>query len=267
MAKKKEEYQVASFGQDDLSAGGFLDNGDEGLMANCEFRIWDDDGKRAGEEVLTMFYSEVGDIGEVSWLVGAAADWLPIENGDKLARVGQREKIWARAPFGMLIGSLYNTGMPNSYLTDAKNTASAFNGINAKWQQVESGGTRTGRDGKEYKRTTPIIQEIIDAPWNKKSGKSTGSKSAGSKKKTESKKTEAANVDVDAKTVEVIVGLVAEAGGQMPKKEIPGKLYQAMVAATGDNQAAVAAVQSIGDDAFFTAAGGLTISEGIVSLG
>jgi len=201
----------------DMVQGGLLDDAVV-EFTGCGFVMFDYQGKADpapafGTELVDI---DGGDPTKQYWTVGKAKDWMPSDDGKTLVAVGSATALNNNSNFALLMASIVNAGFPEDKIGD---DISVFNGMVAHVHRVAapkrsglSGGS-VGPDGQKREQTVLVVDTIEKLPWERKKGK--GAPKTKKKGKAKSK------APVDDAAVEFVMGVLADKGGEVAKKELP----------------------------------------------
>jgi len=253
----------------EFSKGGFMDDVDV-MFTNCKFTMYDYDGN-APEAPVFMVDLVLLD-GEDNqqprrqvWSCGSPKDWEPSADGMSLnpARDGI-EKIRENTKFITLMKSMIENGYPSELL--AKATADIFEGSKFHLIQIpapEYKGLdkkkKTGKDGKEYADTIPVINKIISVGPQEAAGK--GKKASGKSAATTSEPS-AETVSIEEAAEATLTTMIMEAGGELKKTQIPTLGVKNAELKNNPNKSVI--MKKMFDDKFITSK--FTLKDGVITL-
>jgi len=221
MAKQQQEFKNAmNLGA--ISDSLLLDN----VTVTWKDLKWEitDFGGKSKEDWLALHIKLEEDNGTVHedqwWFAGDPKDYIISEDGKQIAPTGSRTTFGGKTPYGLLIKSLLDGDeFPEDQITDHLD---CFDGLKVHMQQMDTGKTRTGQDGKEYPQTALCVSQILKFPWEKSEGKKAARKNSSSSPKT---KSEDETLDLKAKAREIVLGIVMGAGEEgVTKKALVPKI-------------------------------------------
>lgn len=166
------------------------------------------------------------------WSAGKDTDWVPSDDGHYLVKVGAKSGISKSSNFGLLMKSLMENGFPKDKV-DQDITFLDGVKVHLRQQVVADRDKVKSKDGtKEYDATVLAVAEIIEYPWEKKTG---AAKSGGGKKKAANKKAQDQQedgggddgaADPEQAAVEYIVSKLAENPEGVNKALLPSMLIK-----------------------------------------
>lgn len=238
-----EQRKGASLNPKTFVSGGLLDDVDV-TFTNVKFEMFDYEGKSDPAPTFSADLVTGTEDGEKPlrqhWSVGSAENWAPAEDGMEIIPIGKDHALRKASNFYMFVQSLLQAGVPESVLESGR--VDFMEGLKAHIRRVDApkrgnlpqGGTRRGRDGKDYEKDNKVlcVEKIYEPyPWEAKKGAtgSTAQKSAGPQPTQES------GMDVDTKAKVVLSQLIAGNGGKVSKKEIPTKGFLKIKEVLGAN--------------------------------
>jgi hypothetical protein len=245
----------------DFSKGGFIDDVDATWL-NTKFAMYDYQGKA---DPAPAFIADVMVDGDEephqqAWSCGAAKDWEPSPDGKFLvpARDGV-ERIRQNTKFAILMKSLIDAGFPKDAL--GSGDAGVFEGIRVHMIQIPAPEYRgldkpkkTGKDGKEYAATIPVVSAVLEvAATSGKKGKKGSTTAAGGADEGSS---------VEEAAVAILTGMLMEAGGSLKKTQIPTLAVKNADLKSDPNKTVI--MKKMFEDKFLTK--NFTFADGTVSL-
>lgn len=227
MATKKG----ASLNPVDFITGGLLDDADV-TFKNVKFEMFDYDGKAEpapalGIDLVTGAEEEGAKPYRQHWSCGSSENWEPSDDGSTLVPIGKDTELRKATNLYMFLTSLKEAQFPMERLNDGD--CSVLEGLQAhvlrkdapKRGNLPQGGTRRGRDGKEYEKDNKVlcVSKINKFPWE---GEAPAKPKKGAAKKEEPA-AEAGGGDIEAKAKDVLIKLVVSGDGKALVKEVPSK--------------------------------------------
>jgi hypothetical protein len=270
-----EDRQGASFNPDDAS--GLLDNARVKIGAVKVDIFTSTKGKNAGTKYVNVDVTYTGGAQEITehYMLGGADQWAPNASKTGAIPVTEGGRVWNKSDVYKLVKSFIDAGFPKNRVS---NDLSVFAGLDVHVNRVtQEGATYLDSEGKERQRTTLLVSKIYTSPADMASG--AYSKAAGKVgRPAKGAATPAATANVassegddanDAYATELLVEILTESGGELPKERLP---QPAFIKITRAKKAAIRqAVQDrLQNDAFLNslAEQGLIGYDGkIVSLG
>lgn len=213
-----------------VEGGGLIDDVDV-TFKNCRFELFDYNGKAEPVPALKLVLDVAGEDMTQYYSMGSTKDWIPGEDGKQLLSVGSATSIRLSSNGGVLLVSLVNAGFPADKLGD---DISILEGLQCHMIQVPE-PTRNMKKTKDQEekekkfgpKTILIVSEVQVLPWEKKKPAGAGTtkpKGAPAKPKAASKPAAEEGGDIEAKSTEFILEVLAEAG-TITKKELPAKIF------------------------------------------
>ena len=196
-----------SFNPEEMVAGGFLD-GQTVTWSNCHTEMFDYGGNSAFPTTPAFsvnYITEDGEEYEQKYTVGKAEDWEVNEDETGFNYIGSGSgQLSKNSNFGKLIMSLIDAGFDPELISD---DVSVFEGIVTKLISIEQ---QQGRNQQRKPRPILLVDEVLeDAPKSGKKETKPASKKAD--------KSEESNKDTIAEAQEVVMELLANAGGKALK--------------------------------------------------
>lgn len=237
MAKDKKAA-AASLNPEDFTEGGGLIDDVDVTITEARFEMFDYQGAaKEPAPSLKLSMDIDGDEMDQNYSMGNSKDWMPSDDGKQLLAVGRATQIRMSSNGGILLKSLLDAGFPADKLGD---DISILDGLQAHMIRVPAperkGVKKTEKQKEREERYGPptilVVGEINTLPWEKSRPKG-APKAAGKKApaKTASKKEVASDdgdSDIDARASEVLMALLAENGGELARKDVPVKAFQAL---------------------------------------
>ena len=248
---------------------GLIDDRDVIFESNS-FVMFDYNGKRppgvpAVKSVLKIDDEEI----EQYWTMGNEKDWKPSEDGKQLLAIGSATGIRASSNGGIFLKSLVEAGFPADRLGE---DISILDGLSAHVIRVpapERGGLKKEKE-KKYEDTILVVSEIKALPWEAKKPKGApagagaavkGKGTVPSKGKGTAAPKSEVGEELTQKAIDTLMGILAE-NGSLSKKEIPGKIFQALKADEDKN-----AILKLAFSDEFLSAGPWNYADGVLTLG
>ena len=230
--------------------GGLLDDFD-GIIADLKFVMTDYDGSMPepvpvgqitfdidGEEIIQLYS------------VGGSGDFAPDDTGRGLKKLKSKSALTKTCKYVMLVDSLVQAGFPINRM-DAKDCSSII-GTKGHFlrKAVEYKGLKRKRDDRES--TVLLCTKIITLP---------GEGEVKGKAKGKEKLPDNGLVD---KVVGIVMGVLAENGGEVTKKDLISALFKnTEIAALGNKKGAL---KLAADDTWLKSRGEWKLDGGILSI-
>ena len=257
-----DEY--ASLNPDEMEKGNPLPDDFNFTITEASFIMYDYDGKfqQAVPAIKVVFESEKYEEPVPSYYkAGNPGDWYPSEDGTKLKRTGDEEKIRLNSNAGLFMSSIVNSGFPKTKLTKDISSIVGLQG-HAKRQLATNRGEgfkkRTAKDGSEIEPTILLITEITVMPGEKAAGKGKGKGSSAAAAVDETLKSEAADLLVQI--------LTETEGNSIPKAQIVSTVFNHDSVKKLGAQKRNTISRLVGEEDFLREGGPWTFKDGIVSL-
>jgi len=217
-----------------VQGGGLLDDANVTLKGCC-FEMFDYNGTIIpGVPALKIgMETEDGEESAQDYSMGNASDWAPSEDGKELLAIGKAKAIRTTSNGGIFLQNLVDAGYPADNLgTDI----SVLDGVVAHVIQIPA-PKRSGMKAKtetKYEKTILVVDEIISLPEEeKKKGKKKAAPKSKGKKKAAPAETEEVitepeegDADLEQKTTDAIMEILAASGGSVSVKKLPGEVFQ-----------------------------------------
>lgn len=216
----------ASLRPDDYAEGGGLLDNEDVVWEEVRFTMWDYGGRGPTTPALCVKMTVVdsGDEVEQYYSAGKAQDWEPSDDGTELVSVGKASGINRNSNVAILINSMIEAGFPADKIGD---DCSVMDGLECHMVRQDAperkGLVNTPReDGRDYKPTILVVDEISKLPWDKKG------KKAGGKKKEAEKEEESGGEDLDEKLNDVVIEILEDEGKPIAVKQLAAKVHKAL---------------------------------------
>jgi hypothetical protein len=251
-ALEEQKAKAVSLCPEDMAEGGGLLDNIRATVTAANFEMSNYGGNSSMMSPMAHIILQEPD-GETHddqwWTCGKTEDWMPSDDGKYLIPVGLKKSIHKSSNLGMLMQSMMDCGFP----VDKFDADIGFLvGLEGHWQQVATGREKKkSKDGKEYDPTCLCLAEIFKFPWEKGPGKAE-KKGTKAKSKTKDVEDTSGNTD-DVTTVaqNLVLEILAESGGEIPKKGLPAQI---MLKRKGEDQAFTNQVMAkVFDDLFLGA--------------
>lgn len=230
MAKK------ASLRPDDYAEGGGLLDNEDVVWDEVRFVVWDYEGRGPSTPALkvSMTVTDSGDSVDQYYSAGKLQDWEPSDDGKELVSVGKASGLNKNSNVAILISSLIEAGFPAEKIGD---DCSVMDGLECHMTRQDAperkGLERTPReDGRSYKQTVLVVDEIQKLPWDKKGGKKSAKKGG--------------DEDLDEKLQDIVIDILGDEEKPLAPKQLAAKVHKAM---KGDDDRA-AAMKRVLDEEF-----------------
>lgn len=259
--------------------GGLIDDFD-GKVLDARFCLYDYDGNVPGGALsLGMSVEYTDDQGakktmDQYWSAGDKKYFTPNEDGSELVAVGDKQALNMNTNAAKLLESLVKAGFPVAQLESGKITC--LIGLEAHFNRVaqpkRQGLSRLNSKNPDREPSVLLISKVIKMP-----GGAAGPKPLGGVKNQAAAApaaqaqpaaaapaaTVAVDGDVESATMDTLIGILAEAGGSLAKKDLPTKAFKA----TTGNKLQAKICQRIHQDSFLSNVTGVTYDGATVTLG
>jgi|SRR5436190_14291981 len=233
------EEQGAVF--DEFSTGGLLDDADV-IFNQCRFARWDYNGTQAPVLALNIKMQDVeGEIHDPYLSSGDLKFFVPSSDGKRAVPVGNQQKLNINTNAVQFLISIMNADVRGELANKLKSSSdiSVLDGLKAhvvrKAQPKRAGIIVQATDQAQRDRTTLVVDKILAYPWEPApAGFGTVKQAAqpaqrtggnGAVQQAAQPAGSAAGTDTEEKAVGVLLSVLAEAGGQIKKTNIAGKVY------------------------------------------
>lgn len=257
-----------------VHGGGLLDDADVEVTA-AQFVMFDYNGTKDAVPALGLTLVDAdGKETDQYFTCGKATDFVPSGDGMSLIPVGQKTSLNDSSNLGQLLLSLLNAGFPSDKLSDQ---ASFLIGLNAHVNRVV---VQKAKGANDKDREALLVTKINRMPWEPKgavgakpaarpaiAGKANGAAKPGPVAVATSAAPAAGDDGLTEVVTEVLIGALAENGGQLAKKDIATAVFKA-IGKDHPNFAQRAKIVSLAfSDAFLSTAEGITYDGATVSMG
>lgn len=254
------ENQSASLRPDTWTAGGLLDDVDV-VLDSLEFCEWDYQGtipQPVFALAVTMKPEDGGDDYTQYYSAGDLKNWVPSKDRKKAIQVGSTSGLNANCNAALFLTSLYNSGFPEEKASDS---VDVFEGCRVHVNRVAQ-PKRAGlvRQQGTREATILLVTSLLSLPGEKARKKGSG------KAKGQPRAAAAASPsnNLNEKALGVVMELIAEAGGEISKKDLSAAAFKKLASDPDRNKLVQMVYQDDflgGDDAPWSYDGG------IISLG
>ena len=218
-----------------VQGGGLIDDANVEFK-ECRFEMFDYNGTviPGVPSLRITMETEEGEEVSQNYSMGNASEWKPSDDGKELLAIGKSTAIRTTSNGGIFLQNLVDAGYPAENLGV---DISVLDGLKAHVIQIpapkRSGLKRTTE--KKYEDTILVVDEILEMPGEKKSKSKTKSKAKGKSTKAKGKASKPTD-DVSAQTEEAVMEVLLNSGGSIPRKKLPGEVFQVAKALPDRNE-------------------------------
>lgn len=255
MATQEQEYVLLNPGE--FAEGGGLIGDFDGEIADARFIMYDYNGKmdHAIPVAKIVFNNLEGDeVGQEYYSVGGDDDFAPDESGFRLIKLKSKATLTKTSKFGMFLTKLVVAGYPINRMDPASIEYLVGTKAHFLREALETKGIAKAKDERE--KTVLLPSKVISLPGE---GAATGAKAKAKGKAA----TAAANTELADGVANAILDELANAGGEMPKRDLVSALFKsAAIEALGKKDA----VKLVGDDTFLKGRSEWTFENGVLTI-
>lgn len=255
----------------DAVAGGLLDDVTV-KWSNCRFVEYNYDGKapKVPAFAVDLIDPDSGEeVGEQYYKAGNADSVRPTSDGKGIEPIpGKKGAINNKSRIFQLMVSLANAGMPDDQFEKFTDDCTILNNMIAHMVQEPALSKplveKKRQDGTPYESTVLVVGSVKKWPWEKAGGPSSaGKKGAAATKGKTTTPAPASSGDLEEKSVNFMVELIAESGAVL-KKDLPGEILKRLAADPNKNNI----LKLVFDDAWLGQEGRpWSFNEGVLTLG
>lgn len=271
---------VVSLNPDSFQEGGLIQDVNV-VIKEAQFCLWDYDGKQAESSLMlgTVLTDEEGKDHTQYFSAGDKQYFAPDDTGNHLVPIGDKTALNRNTNCAIFLASLVQAGFPVDKLeTGVHSLVGTVVHIIRVPAPKRSGLIRTGPNAQK-EQTILEVDKIVSMPGvgGGAGGKKTGLGASSSRPPGRVNGGMTSNVatgnvatgnvaagdpEVDALANETLIGILAEAGGQVQKKALPVAANKALAG----NPMRGKVVARIFDDAFLSSAEGITYDGATITL-